>query len=186
MKRYGFCFCHQGRKDTKQQAKGLLNMFLYFSPYSLIMNKNVLSLLLGIMGLFILYKIYDLSNQPDFKQEKIKKGDVVVAPVTTKPNDELNRSTSHFIYTKHARCRMDCRHIDESEVKEILREGKINYAKSQYQNTDNPKYAVEGWSHDNQHLRIVFAPAEDAVVVVTCIDLETEFECHCPGDEHKN
>lgn len=161
-------------------------MFLYFSPYSLIMNKKVLPYFLGILGVIIIWKIYDYSNQPDFKIEKRKKENVEVAPVTTKPNDELNRSTNSFIYTKHARCRMDCRHIDESEVKEILREGTINYEKSQYQNTDNPKYAVEGWSHDKQHLRIVFAPTEDAVVVVTCIDLENEFECHCPGDEHKN
>ena len=27
----------------------------------------------------------------------------------------------HLYYTKHARCRMDCRHIDESEIKEILK-----------------------------------------------------------------
>lgn len=160
-------------------------MFLYFSLYSLSMNRNVFSFFLVILALFILWKVYNFNNQSDFKIEKIKKGNVVV-PVTTKPNDELNRSTNSFIYTRHARCRMDCRHIDESEVKEILREGTINYQKSQYQNTDNPKYAVEGWSHDKQHLRIVFAPAENAVVVVTCIDLETEFECHCPSDEHKN
>jgi hypothetical protein len=150
------------------------------------MNKKFLPYFLGIFGVVLIWKIYEFSIPSDFKIEKRKKDAPVVAPVINKPTDELNRSTTHFIYTKHARCRMDCRHIDESEVKEILKDGKINYEKSQYQNTDNPKYAVEGWSHDNQHLRIVFAPAEDAVVVVTCIDLETEFECHCPGDEHKN
>jgi hypothetical protein len=33
--------------------------------------------------------------------------------------DILNRH-AHLIYTHHARCRMDCRHINEKEVKEIL------------------------------------------------------------------
>lgn len=161
-------------------------MFLYFSHQSLFMKKFLLPYLLGFLGLFLLWKIYEFSNQPDFKIEKIKKEKQPATNTDEQKADELNRSTSSFIYTKHARCRMDCRHIDESEVKEILQKGTINYAKSQYQNTDNPKYAVEGWSHDKQHLRIVFAPTEEAVVVVTCIDLENEFECHCPGDEHKN
>ncbi|MBI1781047.1 MAG: DUF4258 domain-containing protein [Sphingobacteriales bacterium] len=150
------------------------------------MNKKFLPYFLGIFGVVLIWKMYEFSIQSDFKIEKSKKDVPVVAPVINKSTDELNRSATHFIYTKHARCRMDCRHIDESEVKEILKDGAINYKKSQYQHTDNPKYAVEGWSHDKQHLRIVFAPTEDAVVVVTCIDLENEFECHCPGDEHKN
>jgi hypothetical protein len=186
MKCYGFCLCHQGRKDKKQQPKDLLNMFLYFSCQSLFMKRYFLPYFLGIFGLFILWKIYEFSNQPDFQQEKIKKEQPATIKTGESNPDELNRTTNSFIYTKHARCRMDCRNIDETEVKEILQKGTINYQKSQYQNTDNPKYAVEGWSHDKQHLRIVFAPTEEAVVVVTCIDLENEFECHCPGDEHKN
>lgn len=150
------------------------------------MNKKVLSLILGITGIFLLWKVYQYSNQEeDFKIERREKqhpGNTDAADKT----GEIDRNTTKFIYTKHARCRMDCRHVDESEIKEILKDGAINYTKSQYTNTDNPKYAVEGWSHDKQHLRIVFAPTEDALVVVTCIDLENEFECHCPGDEHKN
>lgn len=149
------------------------------------MKKNLLPYFLGFLGLFIVWKIYEYGNQPDFRIEKVKKNQPSVT-ITEKDSGDINRTTNSIIYTKHARCRMDCRHIDESEVKEILHDGTINYAKSEYKNTDNPKYALEGWSHDKQHLRIVFAPAEDAVVVVTCIDLENEFECHCPGDEHKN
>ena len=34
-------------------------------------------------------------------------------------------------YSRHAKCRMDCRHIDESEVKEILANGIINYNKEE-------------------------------------------------------
>ncbi|MBI2730112.1 MAG: DUF4258 domain-containing protein [Sphingobacteriales bacterium] len=149
------------------------------------MNKKLLPLILGLFAVVLIWKIYEFSTREEFKIEKIKK-EVPVVKQNTNTGDPVNRNTTNFIYTKHARCRMDCRHIDESEVKEILHEGVVNYRKSQYENTDNPKYALEGWSHDKQHLRIVFAPTENAVVVVTVIDLETEFECHCPGDEHKN
>ena len=92
----------------------------------------------------------------------------------------LNRNPSHINYSKHARCRMDCRHITESEVQEILKDGKINYAKSELQGDDcNKKYAVEGTSHDNQKLRIIFAPCSDEETIVTVIDLGKEWPCNC-------
>ena len=93
----------------------------------------------------------------------------------------LNRSPSNINYSKHARCRMACRHIDESEVKDILANGKINYAKSEL--GDNPdckrKYAVEGNTRDNQKVRIIFAPCETEVTVVTVIDIGKEWSCDC-------
>jgi hypothetical protein len=96
----------------------------------------------------------------------------------------LNRNPANINYSNHARCRMDCRKIDESEVKYILENGKINYTKSDLKGKDcNKKYAVEGISKDKQKLRIIFAPCNNEVTVVTCIDLDTEWECSCPGDE---
>ena len=98
----------------------------------------------------------------------------------------LNRNPSNINYSKHAKCRMDCRHITEAEVKDMLQTGNINYKKSDLKGNDcNKKYAVEGYSNDGQHLRIVFAPCKDEVTVVTCIDIGAEWECHCEGDENK-
>lgn len=92
----------------------------------------------------------------------------------------LNRNPSHVNYSKHARCRMGCRHIDETEVMEILHDGKVNYKKSELDAADCKKrYAVEGYSHDKQHLRIIFAPCADEVTVVTCIDLDNDYACDC-------
>lgn len=73
---------------------------------------------------------------------------------------------------------MDCRHIDESEVKEILEKGEINYKKSETA-ARNPKYAVEGMTHDNQQVRIIFAQDDGETVVVTVIDLDHEWQCDC-------
>ncbi len=98
----------------------------------------------------------------------------------------LNRNPSNVNYSKHAKCRMDCRHITEAEVKYILQNGNVNYKKSDLKGEDcRKKYAVEGYSKDGQHLRIVFAPCKDEVTVVTCIDIGTEWECYCEGDEAK-
>jgi hypothetical protein len=63
-----------------------------------------------------------------------------------------------LIYTKHARCRMDCRHISEADIRELLREGHINEAKSQQNESPCPTYAIEEDRHkDGVRLRIVFA-----------------------------
>lgn len=92
--------------------------------------------------------------------------------------EPIDRNITNIIYSKHARCRMDCRHIDESEVKEILEKGEINYNKIE----EDPKgksYPLEGITHDHQHVRIVFAPHENELVVVTVIDLDKEWQCDC-------
>ena len=98
----------------------------------------------------------------------------------------LNRNPSNINYSKHAKCRMDCRKIDEVEIKDILKNGTINYKKSELQGADcKKKYVVEGISKDDQKLRIVFAPCGSEITVVTCIDLNKEWECSCEGDEKK-
>lgn len=95
-------------------------------------------------------------------------------------NEEgFNRHASNILYSKHAKCRMECRHIDEREVKEILDKGTINYNKIE-SDSRGKTYPLEGVTHDHQHVRIVFAPkGNDAVEVVTCIDLDTDWPCQC-------
>ena len=73
---------------------------------------------------------------------------------------------------------MACRHIDESEVKEILKDGKINYAKIE-EDSKGRTYPVEAITHDKQHVRIVIAPYLNKLVVVTVIDLDKEWQCNC-------
>jgi hypothetical protein len=103
--------------------------------------------------------------------------------VNTNPRG-LNRNPSHINYSKHAKCRMACRHIDELEVKDMLQNGTINYRKSDLKGDDcHKRYAVEGTSKDNQRLRIIFVPCNDEVTVVTCIDIGQNWACNCEGDD---
>jgi len=97
----------------------------------------------------------------------------------------LDRRISYLEYSKHAKCRMECRRISQAEVEGIMQDGKINYTKSDLQNARCPRYAVEGITGDNQKTRIVFAQCNDKTVVVTVIDLDTEWSCDCPGDDKK-
>jgi hypothetical protein len=93
----------------------------------------------------------------------------------------FNRRPQQIHYSKHARCRMQCRRISQAEVEEILRNGTINYRKSEL--GDRPdcrrKYALEGTTTDGQRVRIIFAPCRDEVTVVTVIDLGRDWACDC-------
>ena len=85
-----------------------------------------------------------------------------------------------LIYTKHARCRMACRHISEADIREVLREGHVNAAKSKQEAGKCPAYAIEdNRNSDGIRLRIVFAKCDHEVKVVTCIDRDDEFACDC-------
>lgn len=97
----------------------------------------------------------------------------------------FDRRISYLEYSKHAKCRMECRRISQAEVEEIMRGGKINYDKSDLQNARCPRYALEGITTDNQKVRIVFAQCNEKTEVVTVIDLDTEWSCDCPGDDKK-
>jgi hypothetical protein len=97
----------------------------------------------------------------------------------------FDRRISYLEYSKHAKCRMECRRISQAEVEEIMQNGKINYNKSDLQNARCPRYAIEGITADNQKVRIVFAQCNEKTEVVTVIDLDTEWSCDCPGDDKK-
>lgn len=139
--------------------------------------------LIAAAGFYFYIKMHQrgkLKSIPETTQTDKRITIPVVQPPNENPGREegLNRRTSQLIYSTHARCRMKCRHIDESEVKEILESGTINYGK--IENTGRgTSYPVEGITHDRQHVRIVFAPKDDGLLVVTCIDLDRDWSCDC-------
>jgi Domain of unknown function (DUF4258) len=78
-------------------------------------RKTLLTILIVIAAL-IGYFVYDQGQQ----RSPETSGD----PAShSKREDKFVRNTSKIVYTKHARCRMDCRQIDEAEVAEILEKG---------------------------------------------------------------
>lgn len=94
--------------------------------------------------------------------------------------DSFRDPESEYYFTKHARCRMECRRITQKEVKEIVRKANVNYTKSELHASQGPKYALEGYtSKDKQHVRIIVAPKQRHLSIVTVIDLDHDWEC--PG-----
>ena len=126
-------------------------------------------LLILLVLLFVIYRKVThtgLGSQPSSKEKR-------------HPEDEpFTRNTSQIFYSKHARCRMDCRRISEAEVQEVLTEGTVNYKKSQARSS-KPRFALEDVTKDGQHVRIVFAFENKKMVVITCIDLGKDWPCDC-------
>lgn len=100
--------------------------------------------------------------------------------INTTPGDWRSHK---LIYTKHARCRMECREITEAEVEYIVANGTVNEAKSKEADAEAtgqcPTYAVEGKSKDGQQLRVIFGACEKITKVITAIDLGEEHACNC-------
>lgn len=89
-------------------------------------------------------------------------------------------------YSKHGACRMECRHITEAEIKELvgvgqtLGKGKVNYDKSEVHDKPYPTYAIEGTTTTGKNLRIIIADCDTISKVVTAIDLKMENDsCEC-------
>lgn len=98
---------------------------------------------------------------------------------TTVSSTEVLHDFDKLIYTKHALCRMDCREVRKDEIRQILAMSKINKNKSDYSDKPCPTLAYEGVSDDGQHLRIIIAKCDNVSKVVTAIDLDNEYFCHC-------
>ena len=143
----------------------MLNMLKKILPYLFIA-------LLAIVAIWLRNR--SGLNDDDKKRKK---------PESDKPvvnrNRGFDRRVSYLEYTRHAKCRMECRHITQKEVEEIVRNGEINYKKSDVNDMPCPTYALEGVTDDQQHVRIVFAQCDQKTKVVTCIDLDNEFACDC-------
>jgi len=144
-------------------------------PYLLIL------ILFLVVFFFKRYRAQDTttSNTPSVTQDKPvtkKKGDTTAD--SNSSLDVFRDPNAEYYFTKHARCRMECRSITQKEVKEIVRKAEVNYNKSELDAAQGPKYALEGYtSKDRQHVRIIVAPKQKHLSIVTVIDLDKEWEC---------
>lgn len=103
-----------------------------------------------------------------------------------KQREAFDRHPASVVYTQHALCRMDCRHISREEIAEIIDHGSINFNKSNRRATPCPTFALQGRTAGGENIRVVFAQCSGQTKVITCYNLEEDFECHCPADGPKN
>lgn len=76
---------------------------------------------------------------------------------------------------------MDCRQISRKEINEIMEKGVINLSKSDRRDRPCPTYALQGRTSDGDYIRVIFAQCDDETRVVTCYNLEKDFDCDCPS-----
>lgn len=140
-------------------------------------------LIVLLLAAVMIRRCNSTKNTTDNQKEK-KKTEDVRNPTEPKTDNEksnldvIRDPEADFYFTKHARCRMKCRHITQEEVKEIVRKAEVNYKKSELDAVQGPKYALEGYtSRDNQHVRIIVAPKQRHLTIVTVIDLDEDWEC---------
>jgi hypothetical protein len=96
--------------------------------------------------------------------------------------EAFDRHPSHLYYTKHALCRMDCRHISKEDIHVIMERGIINFNKSDRWERPCPTFALQGETDEGEKIRVIFAQCSSETKVITCYNLQQEFECHCQGD----
>ncbi|RYY89456.1 MAG: DUF4258 domain-containing protein [Chitinophagaceae bacterium] len=101
------------------------------------------------------------------------------------PREALDRHPEKIYYTRHARCRMDCRHISEADIRSILERGVVNLGKSDRRDRPCPTLAVQGETGAGESIRVILAQCPDETRIITCYNLRREYECDCPGDENK-
>lgn len=122
----------------------------------------VLSLILG--ALLLLY----LTQSGAYLLNKNNTGE---SPIRFEKNVNIE-------YTRHAKCRMECRDIDKNEIQQILQKGSINYEKVGV-TSKGKTYPVEGITNSGQKIRVVVALHQAKIVIITVIDLEKEWFCNC-------
>jgi hypothetical protein len=170
-----------------------MEAYIFTLDLFLIMKKAAPFILLLLMAIAVILIKRCKNNQTPESKTTINSNSNRTPSAKIDRNRGFDRRISYLEYSNHVRCRMDCRHITQAEVQEIMQQGKINYSKSNLQNARCPRYALEGITQDNQKTRIIFAQCNEKTEVVTVIDLDTEWSCNCPGDDvgstsspHKN
>lgn len=86
---------------------------------------------------------------------------------------------TQLTYTRHAKCRMDCRFLDKDEVIDVIVNGKINHKKSSPKARPCPVVVKEKRTADRQMARVVYGRCPGKLKVITVIDLDTDHACQC-------
>ncbi len=171
---------HGGATNPVSPHKKISNF-----PQTFCMRKAAPFLLLVVLAVLVLFIKHCKADEVTTKPATTTKRSGGTKTPGNDRNNGFDRTLAYIEYTAHARCRMKCRKISQNDIEDIMRKGKINYAKSDVAEAPCPVYAVQGYTNDKEHLRVIFGQCDNKTKVITCYNLDEDFECHCPGDEKK-
>ena len=124
-------------------------------------RRLIQSILLLALAVFILYRI---SSQGGNQGTLCRFSDRVDV-------DEL-------VYVDHARCRMECRGVNQRTVEKVYRDGVVNCKKSSYKR-GKPRYALEKRDERGDKIRVIVEDDEGQHVIITVIRLGKDDHCSC-------
>jgi hypothetical protein len=153
------------KKYQPALLQGRVKEKIYISAFKLMKSRNVLFTLCLLLVVIVVF-IARMRREP-------------------RPGELFDRTPMHLEYTRHALCRMNCRHISKQDIENIMKKGVINLSRSNRNDKPCPSFALQGRTPDGENLRVVFAQCNEETRVVTCYNLEKEFTCDCAGDENK-
>lgn len=111
--------------------------------------------------------------------KKLEEPAAPVAPESFTERD-LEFKGKQIVLTRHARCRMGCRHIDAFEIQEVIDQNQINYKKTKPAKAGKcPSIAYEGTTRDQQHVRVIVGDCDRDPIIITVIDLGNKYNCTC-------
>ena len=147
--------------------------------------KYIAYVIIAIIGFFFMKnkdeKVVDnTTNHRTIEDKNKDKGNSSAEELEIPDNMPLSYKGKSVQVTKHAQCRMDCRHINNKEIMEVLLQDNINHNKTQAATGNKcPSYAYEGQTTTGKKLRIVMADCDKNGKLVTVIDLKNDFNCTC-------
>lgn len=92
--------------------------------------------------------------------------------------EELQKQKPEF--TSVAHCTMKCLGVKEQDIRELLKNGSVNYDASDVHATPCPRYAVEGKLNGNRKIRVQVNDCDSISRIQSVSDLASPKEaCEC-------
>jgi hypothetical protein len=75
---------------------------------------------------------------------------------------------------------MNCMGISLEDMKQLLKQGDVNFGKSEVHSTPCPTYAIDSKTKAGQHIRLVVADCADTTKIICGFNLDSEHAtCKC-------
>jgi len=91
--------------------------------------------------------------------------------------EEINRT--EVSYSQKAICLMKCGNISEEGVREILKDGDVDFSASETRAKPCPSYIIEGETKEGQSLRVIIVKCDSTTTVLEASDFGRKYECSC-------
>jgi hypothetical protein len=95
----------------------------------------------------------------------------------------FNRNPSRIEYAQLALCRMACYHFSANDITEILKNGEVNFSKSDIHARPCPIFAIRGITKKGKILGLLVAQCGRIAKIKSCDNMTVMNQCDCPVNQ---